>query len=341
MTGLRGIQGELATLFAPQVEQLGMRLERSGGLWLGRARGGVARGEMWLCSPLPNCLLLVHDVTPLGDMRLLEESSGPYLCACSLFDDARACSRSCGLPLRSLGGERPGPDAPGRRAAGASAQELATFFERAARAHESDLLAGRSYRSRSIILLPGFFDELERRYPGEFDGVPDLFDGTREGAVRPVVGRALGAIPDRPSGRPGEELELASVVHSLAAGLAACRCAQREDDPNADLAREATRAILEAVEQGERPPSSGELARRLYVSRSRLCAVFKEQVGEGVGAYARRARLGRAQELLQNDRLAVSQVAALLGYPSASAFDHAFSQALGMSPRAWREAGGR
>ena len=139
MTGLRGIQGELATLFAPQVEQLGMRLERSGGLWLGRARGGVARGEMWLCSPLPNCLVLVHDVTPLGDMRLLEESSGPYLCACSLFDDARACSRSCGLPLRSLGGERPGPDAPGRRAAGASAQELATFFERAARAHESDL----------------------------------------------------------------------------------------------------------------------------------------------------------------------------------------------------------
>ena len=341
MTGLQGVQSELATLFEPQVEQLGMRLERSGGLWTGLAQGGVARGEMWLCSPLPDCLVLVHDVTPLGNMRLLEESTGPYLCACSLFDDARACSRSCGLPLRSLGGERPFLDAPERRAAGTGEQELATFFEREARAHESDLLAGRSYRSRSIILLPGFFDELERRYPGEFDGVPDLFDGARGEAVRPVVERALGAIPDRPSRRPGEELELASVVHSLAAGLAACRCARRADDPNAELAREATRAILEAIDRGERPPSAGELARRLYVSRSRLCAVFKEQVGEGVGAYARHTRLERAQELLQNDRLAVSQVAALLGYPSASAFDHAFSQALGMSPRAWREAGGR
>ena len=52
------------------------------------------------------------------------------------------------------------------------------------------------------------------------------------------------------------------------------------------------------------------------------------------------SRLGRAQELLQNDRLAVSQVAALLGYPSAASTTP-FSPVPRHVASAWREAGGR
>ena len=64
MTGMGDISRELVALFEPQVEQLGVRLERQGGIWVGEARGSMATGSMWLCAPAPHCLVLCHDVTP-------------------------------------------------------------------------------------------------------------------------------------------------------------------------------------------------------------------------------------------------------------------------------------
>ena len=103
MTGMGDIPRELVALFEPQVEQLGVRLERRGGIWVGETRGSVATGSMWLCAPMPYCLVLCHDVTPLEDMPLFEGSLGPYACACTMGDDAVSCSRDCGLPIRFVG----------------------------------------------------------------------------------------------------------------------------------------------------------------------------------------------------------------------------------------------
>ena len=91
MTGMGDIPRELVSLFEPQVEQLGMRLERRSGIWVGDARGSMAKGSMWLCAPAPHCLVLCHDVTPLEDMPLFEGSLGPYACACTMGDDAVTC----------------------------------------------------------------------------------------------------------------------------------------------------------------------------------------------------------------------------------------------------------
>ena len=169
MTGMGDIPRELVALFEPQVEQLGVRLERRGGIWVGETRGSVATGSMWLCAPMPYCLVLCHDVTPLEDMPLFEGSLGPYACACTMGDDAVACSRDCGLPIRFVG-------------AGGGARrphdEVATFVERGPRSLSSRLLAGHVYRSRSVICLPDFFDELDRSYPGEFSGLFSAFDGS-------------------------------------------------------------------------------------------------------------------------------------------------------------------
>ncbi len=84
-----------------------------------------------------------------------------------------------------------------------------------------------------------------------------------------------------------------------------------------------------------------EAAARLYVSRSKLCAVFKAETGEGLAAYARRRRIERARELLADETLSVAQVAARLGYQRQSAFSQAFKQASGVSPTQWREGYGR
>lgn len=313
----------LAALFVPQASQLEMRLERRGPIWVGRAAGSVADGTMWLSAPTPHCLVLHHDVTPRTDMTMLEESTGPYACACALGDDALRCSRTCGLPIRPLG-----PEAGG-------CGELASFVERGPQRHVSRLLAGRPYRSRSIIVLPEFFDELERRYPGEFDGVFSSFGDAASSGARLAIARALAGVPERPPREAGGELALGATVDALAAALAAHREGEAAEGEK-DLVRRARSAIELAVGGGEAPPGVGELAERLYVSRSSLCATFKRETGESVAAFGRRLRAERACELLRDRALSVSDVAGLLGYPSPSAFDHAFSQATGMSPRAWR-----
>ena len=97
----------------------------------------------------------------------------------------------------------------------------------------------------------------------------------------------------------------------------------------------ARRFLQAVVEEGGVPPSVDALARRLYVSRSRLCDAFRRETGQSVGAYARQLRMERACRLLGERAHTVSEVAVLLGYPSPSAFCHAFSDFTGMSPRTW------
>lgn len=70
------------------------------------------------------------------------------------------------------------------------------------------------------------------------------------------------------------------------------------------------------------------------MSRSRLCATFKAETGESMGAYARRRRTERACELLDGG-MAVGQVARRLGYPQQAAFAQAFRRATGASPSDW------
>ena len=101
------------------------------------------------------------------------------------------------------------------------------------------------------------------------------------------------------------------------------------------LVSHARRLLSAAVEEGGAPPSVDALAHRLYVSRSRLCDAFRRETGQSVGAYARQLRMEHAC-LLEDGGRTVSEIAVLLGYPSPSAFCHAFSDFTGMSPRAWR-----
>lgn len=331
MVDMRGIPRELATLFEPQAEQLDVRLERRGHIWVGQASGGKARGSMWLCAPTPHCLVLCHDVTPLEDMPLFEGSLGPYACACTMGSEAVACSRDCGLPVRLVH-----PWTAGVR----RGDQVATFVERGPRSLSSRLLAGRAYRSRSIIVLPGLFDELDRRYPGEFRGLFPAFGGNWDRGAELAIGRALDAIPAQPPLRPGGELELLSTVTSLMASLAAGGADGDAEDGGTDaemLVEQAIRLMSAAVEEDGAPPSVNDLARRLYMSRSRLCDTFKHVTGQSVGAYARRLRLERACRLLEDESLTVTEVAALLGHPSPSAFCHAFASAMGIPPQRWRE----
>ena len=328
MANMGDIPRELGALFEPQVEQLSIQLERQGSIWTGTAADGVADGAMWLCMPAPGCLILCHDVTPHRDMQLFEGSLGPYACACTLGVDAITCSRDCGLPVRVIGREIP------RRKA---QDEIATFVEPLPRSLSSHLLAGRSYRSRSIIMLPDFFDDLDYRYPGEFCDLFAAFGKKWSRGAARAIRQALDAVPERAPLKSGGELGLFSIVAALMSSLAEDVHAG-DDDHAMTWEGCAQELISAAIEAGCAPPSVNELAKELYVSRSRLCEAFKLETGQSVGAYGRQLRLERACRLLEDERLSIAEVAELTGYPSISAFCHAFTSATGMSPRAWRDA---
>ena len=62
--------------------------------------------------------------------------------------------------------------------------------------------------------------------------------------------------------------------------------------------------IERALDKGRRV-GINEVAERLYTSRSKLCATFKAQTGESLGAYIRRRRMERAQDLLADSSLTI------------------------------------
>ena len=130
-----------------------------------------------------------------------------------------------------------------------------------------------------------------------------------------------------------------TMVAELACSHAACGQALRAAGTRASvgLAGEAAAAVERALDGGQRV-GIDELAASLYTSRSKLCAVFKAETGESLGAYMRRRRMERAQDLLADSSLSIAQIAELLGFPQQAAFAQAFKAANGCSATAWRSA---
>jgi AraC-like DNA-binding protein len=81
-----------------------------------------------------------------------------------------------------------------------------------------------------------------------------------------------------------------------------------------------------------------ELARRHHVSVRHAYTLF-ERIGTTPGAYLREQRLLAAQAMLSDpryDRLAVSSIAAAVGFRDLSTFERAFRRQYGTTPASWR-----
>jgi AraC-like DNA-binding protein len=84
------------------------------------------------------------------------------------------------------------------------------------------------------------------------------------------------------------------------------------------------------------PWSVGSLARETAMSRSAFAARFTELVGEPVMRYVTRWRMQVALDWLQQDDVAVAELATRLGYESEAAFSRAFKRTVGIAPGASR-----
>lgn len=81
-----------------------------------------------------------------------------------------------------------------------------------------------------------------------------------------------------------------------------------------------------------------EIARAAHLSPFHFARLFKKLTGVTPHAYLASLRAARAQALLAETDLPITEIGARVGYMSSSHFARAFRQATGLSPRAYRKA---
>jgi AraC family transcriptional regulator len=102
------------------------------------------------------------------------------------------------------------------------------------------------------------------------------------------------------------------------------------------------RRIRRAVElmhaQLDQDLSLREIAAASCLSPFHFARLFKKLTGTTPHAYLANLRLAQAQLLLAATDLSITEISSRVGYASASHFTKAFGQAIGLTPRAFREA---
>lgn len=144
-------------------------------------------------------------------------------------------------------------------------------------------------------------------------------------------------------GAAGQELVVGALIEQTLVHLLRRHANVRRSD-QLELSRVGLvdRRIRRAVElmhaHLERDLPLGELGRAAHLSPFHFARLFKKLTGATPHAYLAALRAARAQALLAETDLSVTEVGARVGYASSSHFSKAFRQATGLTPRAYRNA---
>jgi len=79
------------------------------------------------------------------------------------------------------------------------------------------------------------------------------------------------------------------------------------------------------------------LAELVYLNPTYLSRLFKQQAGQGVSQYITELRINRARELLKYSQLKIHEIAAKVGFDSASSFGRFFKRETNLTPQDYRE----
>ncbi|UXR37938.1 AraC family transcriptional regulator [Staphylococcus simulans] len=99
-----------------------------------------------------------------------------------------------------------------------------------------------------------------------------------------------------------------------------------------------THQSLQYIENNySQPFTITEMAESLYVNRSYLSRIFKQEVGVTLKEYINNFRITRARELLVITDHSYTEIAQLVGYESYNSFYKVFKQKTGDTPSVYRE----
>ncbi|MGH9901205.1 MAG: helix-turn-helix domain-containing protein, partial [Pyrinomonadaceae bacterium] len=141
----------------------------------------------------------------------------------------------------------------------------------------------------------------------------------------------------------GQELVISALIEQTAVHLLRRHAnIRRSDELELSRAGLVDRRIRRAVElmhaHLDRDLPLDELAAAAHLSPFHFARLFKKLTGASPHAYLASLRAARAQTLLGETDLSVTEIGARVGYKSSSHFAKAFRQAAGLSPRAFRAA---
>ncbi len=110
-----------------------------------------------------------------------------------------------------------------------------------------------------------------------------------------------------------------------------------------DTTRLTARGVMKAqrllMENFVTPPSLEDLALEVGLSRSSLCAGFRQIVGQSVFDYTQDLRMQHALVMLNERNISISQIAYAVGYNRASSFSVAVQRHFGATPSELRRRG--
>ncbi len=84
-----------------------------------------------------------------------------------------------------------------------------------------------------------------------------------------------------------------------------------------------------------------DVASHVYLSRSYLSSMFKEEMGESLFAYVNRIRIEKSKVLLLNEAISLVNVGGMCGFDDQSYFTKVFKKIVGISPKRFRECRGK
>lgn len=78
------------------------------------------------------------------------------------------------------------------------------------------------------------------------------------------------------------------------------------------------------------------LSEALFINGSYLLRLFKARTGQTLLSYHNRVRCDKAQALLRDTELSISEVGEAVGFVSSAHFSHVFKKTTGMTPTEFR-----
>jgi len=141
----------------------------------------------------------------------------------------------------------------------------------------------------------------------------------------------------------GQEIIIAALVEQLIVYMLRHHAnVQRSNELELSRVGLVDRRIRRAVElmhaQLERELSIEELASAAYLSPFHFSRLFKKLTGATPHSYLASLRISRAQNLLAETDLSITEISARVGYSSSSHFTKAFRQVTGLTPKDFRSA---
>lgn len=315
---IEDVSENLHTFFVPQMEQLGCEEQAAKYGSLSVMDSEAGHGVLWAHSISDECLFTFHDLT-LNEPVKLTEFPEDYICLSSMTDcSAKHCPVSCRY-LRE--------------------RNLMSFHQKGG-AMTFTLGPQERHRSYTLCMTPAFFDTFEGVTDEERELLWDYLCSSDANTLPREIGMALESLnPSWATRAGGGVFAEAKTKEALACALSAAAMDAAEDPwgqstEDRRIAREAQMIIDERFAENL---SLQSIASELYVGKTRLCEVFRRQIGSCVAEYLRDRRMREACMLLETTDMKAAEIADAVGYAHQSSFTGAFRKACGCSPSQWRK----